>query len=384
MLSFRSLRLRLLFIGSGLVLVATTSVTPAWAQSPLQVKTLSYQGTMPYVEPTDAAVAATVRVAARINQALYLELLDQPAPIRRQDGLKVRKRGEGDGPAPISDISFVVDRADQRLLALSVTAEGCGAYCEGFTRSFVFDAGNGRELQATDLFTAAGAQAIAAVLARQRDARIKAEIRKLKAAADPNSKAGKALTEDERESKLEAAEMFEACLPQYAKPDRGSAALGSDEIRIKGAAIAFVRGRCSNHMMQALDTLGEFINSLPLKDLVLHLSAYGKFLLGVGPAAPAPTSPFGQVLVGKVGTAPITMRLRRPYGAEENLGGVYYYERFRTPISLFGPRRGEAWELKEDAEEGKARPVMRFTVSGDRIIGEWIGADKRLPLEAGP
>jgi len=364
-------------LSCALLLVATSHATA----SSLTVKSLTYQGTMPYVEAADAAAS---RAATRINHALYLDLLELPAPVKRQDGLKVKKRGEGQGMAPIADIGFVVDRADARLLALSIAAEGCGAYCEGFTRSYVFDAGNGRQVRAADLFTTAGADAIAVLLARQRGARIKTEIARLLAAADPATKTGKAKTDEERESSREAAEMYQGCLPQYAEPVRGAEALSGDEIRIKGSSLAFVRGRCSNHAMQALDELGEFSNALTVKDLTPHLSAYGKHLLGVGPAAPAPASPFGQVLLGKVGTAPITLRLRMPYGKDQSVGGLYFYDRFRTPISLFGPKKGDAWELNEEAEEGKAAPVVRFTTSGESIKGEWTGAGKRLPIEAGP
>ena len=135
---------------------------------------------------------------------------------------------------------------------------------------------------------------------------------------------------------------------------------------------------------RALDELGEYINPLSLKDLTPHLNAYGKYLLGVGPISPAPDSPFGQVIFGKVGTAPITMWLRMPYGADQDVGGWYFYDRFRTPISLFGPRKGGTWELNEEAPEGKAAPVIRFTVNGSSIKGEWIGGGKRLPIEAGP
>lgn len=163
--------------------------------------------------------------------------------------MKAKKRGDNDGPAPISDISYVVDRADQRLLALSITAEGCGAYCEGFTRSFVFDVGNGRQVRTGDLFTPAGAEAVAALLARQRGARIKAEIAKLKAAGDPRTRTGKMKTDDERESSLEAATMYEDCLPLYTEVARGEPPLDRDELRIKGAGVMLVRGRCSNHAM---------------------------------------------------------------------------------------------------------------------------------------
>lgn len=339
---------------------------------------------MPYVEPADAKAAGAARAALRINHAMYLDLLELPAPARRQDGLKAKKRGDNDGPAPISDISFVVDRSDQRLLALSITAEGCGAYCEGFTRSFVFDAGSGRQVRAGDLFTPAGAEAVAVLLARQRGARIKAEIAKLNAAGNPQTKAGKAKTDDERESSLEAATMFEGCLPLYTEVVRDEAPLDRDELRIKGAGVMLVRGRCSNHAMQALDSIGEFRNALGENELSPHLNAYGKYLLGAGPAAPAPVSPFGQVVFGKVGTAPVTLMLRVPYGADQNLGGLYFYDRFRSPISLFGPRKDGTWELIEEAPEGKAAPVIRFSVIGERISGEWIGAGKRLPFEAGP
>lgn len=351
----------------------------AKASSPLVVKSLTYQGTMPYVEAADSTAS---RAATRINHALYLQLLELPAPAKRQDGLKATKR-EG-GMTPVSDISFAVGRADARVLALSVTAEGCGAYCERFTREFVFDAANGRQVRSEDFFTRAGAEAVAVLLARQRGARIKKEIARLKAAADPAGSIGKASTDDERASSLEAAGMFAECLPKYAVPATGASALEFEAIRIKGTSMSFVRERCSIHAMQALDELGEYVNPVAVKELLPHLSTYGKYLLNEGPAAPAPTSPFGQVLFGKIGTAPITIWFRIPYGKEQELGALYFYDRFRTPISLFGPRKGDAWELNEEAVEGKATPVVRFTVSGENLKGEWIGPNRRLQLEAGP
>ena len=349
------------------------------AHSNLVVRSLAFEGKLPYVDSVDAAEN---RAASRINNALYLDLLSLAAPSRLQDGLKVRKR-DGDSTS-LADISFAVDRSDQRLLALSVSAQGCGAYCEPFTRSFVFDAVNGRRIRALDLFTAQGARAIAQSLARQRSTRLKNEVARLRNLANPETKSGKKLTDDERDRSREAADMFEACIPKYAEAGRSQEALESEEIKVTDASVVFVRGRCSIHATQALDDLGDFNNPLLFQDLLAHLNPYGRYLLAAAPANQAPASPLGQVLFGKIGNAPITVWLHMPYGSNQDMGGLYFYDRFRQPISIFGSLRGETWELAEEAPEGKPVPILRFKVNGDRLIGEWINPPRRLVFEATP
>ncbi|OYU44696.1 MAG: hypothetical protein CFE44_11560 [Burkholderiales bacterium PBB4] len=238
--------------------------------------------------------AAELRTASRINNAILLELLGLAAPARLQDGLKAIQREEGS--AAVSDIRFTVDRSDPRVLALSVAAQGCGAYCEPFTLAFVFDALSGRRVQANDLFSPQGARSVAQLLARQRVTCIKNEVARLRNLANPESKAGKKLSDGERESHLEAAGMFEACIPQYADTAQGQNPMHLEAMQLTGTSVVFTRGRCSIHAMQALDDLGEFKNPLLIQDLSLHLSPYGRYLVAAGPAAPPPASPFGQVL----------------------------------------------------------------------------------------
>ncbi|MFY7904891.1 MAG: hypothetical protein ACOVO0_02040, partial [Burkholderiaceae bacterium] len=110
----------LLWIGLAWCMPVAALVT-----SPLQVRALPHEGRLPFVE---AEAEPARRVANRINQAIYLELLEAAAPIRVGDGLNIRRYGGR--PPPVTDVSFVVNRNDGRVLALTVSAEGCGAYCE--------------------------------------------------------------------------------------------------------------------------------------------------------------------------------------------------------------------------------------------------------------
>ena len=48
--------------------------------APLAVKPLTYRGTMPYV------LSDNVSLAQRINNLIYLTVLDLPAPVRLQNG----------------------------------------------------------------------------------------------------------------------------------------------------------------------------------------------------------------------------------------------------------------------------------------------------------
>jgi hypothetical protein len=361
---------------SGLCLALGVAAVHA---APLTVQSLPYKGKLPYVQAADA------RLAQRINQAIFLDIIDMAAPLRLSDGIRERKKPEG--LEPISDIGFQVVRNDESLLVLAVSYEGCGAYCEHRDSSFNFDAATGRSLQLSDLVTAAGREQLNQRLEALRVARVNAEIAKLRAglkAADKKvtAKAGKGSIEP---ADAEAAiEMYQDCVKSIQDPEMAKyRTIDGDAFRIGNDAITFYWGRCSNHAMQALDEIGEFANTLSVKELAPYFTDYGKaLLLGSGKAAP-PGSPFDQVLTGKVGSVPITLKLgkRSPDGS---IGGSYFYEKYRSPIAFFGKLSGDTLEVDETTDDGKSAPKIRVTIRGERLVGRWTGGGKDLAFEVGP
>lgn len=353
---------------------------------PLVVEKIAHSGTMPYVEGRNEEAA---RAAWRINQALYLDLLSMAAPVRRQDGVRAKRVQDagraGDGPTPVSDISFKVNRLDARLLSLALSFEGCGAYCEGRVSHYNFDARTGAELAAPQLFTPAGIRAVTALANKAELEQVRQHLSRLKTlekTRETRAAAGKANDEDEAiEDRIE---LFETCLAQLQDPARNTFDRANEmAFRVEANRLVVTRGRCSNHAMRALDGLGDKDIPFAWAALKPHLSDYGRhLLLGEAPAAPPP-SVFRSVLKGKVGTAPVVFRVGYP-GYGEFVNGYYFYERFRTPIALGGKLDKGVLDLEEAAPEGKAAPRLSLRIEGGRLKGEWISGDKRLGVELEP
>ncbi len=347
--------------------------------APLTVQTVQYKGRLPYV------LAADAKVAARINHAVFLDTIDMAAPLKLSDGVRDRKKTEG--LEPISDINYQVLRNDARLLVLAVEYEGCGAYCEHREINFNFDAATGRSLLYSDLITAAGREKLDRQLEARRVARVNAEIARLRAGIQA---AQKKLPPKAKENRLEpedaeaVIEMYQGCIKLMTDPENAKyRTIDGDSFRIGKDAITFYWGRCSNHAMRALDEIGDFADMLTIKELSPQLTAYGRaLLLGEGSAISA-GGPFDQILTGKVGSAPITLKLgkRNPDGS---IGGSYFYDKYRTPITFFGRITGDVLEVEETTGDNKVAPVIRATISGGGLKGTWTGNGKQLAFDVSP
>lgn len=156
-----------------------------------------------------------------------------------------------------------------------ISAEGCGAYCEGFTSYFNFDAANGDRIETSDIFTTAGLAALNKKLTQQRIARINKELTRLKQEVKKPTQA--AVTDAEQDFSADSIDMYEVCkagLVQEGKDDLRQ--VRYRQMKFDKNKIIFIGGRCSNHAMRALDPLDIFENSFSLKEISLYLSAYGK------------------------------------------------------------------------------------------------------------
>ena len=56
----------------------------------------------------------------------------------------------------ISDLSFKISEANASLISMTISGEGCGAYCESFDYHFTFNAKTGNQLSLDSLFTKEG------------------------------------------------------------------------------------------------------------------------------------------------------------------------------------------------------------------------------------
>lgn len=354
---------------------------------PLTVKAIAYKGSLPYVESGDT------KRDARINHRIFLDMAEQPAPAKYSGSIKVPKAP--DGLLDSSYFSFSILRNDDRVLALEVDAEYCGAYCEPYWAPYNFDAANGRMILASDIFTPAGGATLLtqnlakrlieyqrAIATLNKDA---AASRKKKGITTPwpQPRFEESKPDGEEERISETIDMYEHCVESMRSPDYGKyITLANTSLRIDSKSITFLYGRCSNHAMRALDDVGEQKVTYKIDDLGPYFTAYGKYLLMGGPQAAPRTEPYRQILQGRVGQAAITLQLSERY-SDGSLSGSYFYNKYRKPIAVSGRVNGNVIELTESENAETLKPLIRATITGDKLAGQWIG-QKTLDFWAAP
>lgn len=356
-------RLRHAAIGAAALLALAAARAADWAVRPLPAQG-RVEATMPWVSGPNAAIAE------RINTLVFLEMLEAAPP--KGDANAFALPGTPDRMTPVTPDGFEVLRQDDRTLSLLVSAEGCGAYCESFANAFLFDLANGRRVTNGELLTANGKKTLARKGWLAFAAAIRAEVAGLK------RKPASELPDNDRAT---IRMTYEECLTRARASARQGDDIGSLRVLRQGAEIVF--GRCTPHVIRALDDLGDFTFAVSAGDLAAALSAYGRtLLLREGDASP-PASPLGQVFSGSVGGAAIRLHT---FPAESGgyVRGTYYYERYRTPIGLSGQFALGDWTL---AEEKDGKPLAQWSLkpSGAAWTGTWTGADgRRLPVRLAP
>jgi hypothetical protein len=321
---------------------------------------------MPFVVSDDAAVAV------RINGSLFIGLLGMAPPPK--PGASFTPLAD-QLPAGTAEQTFRVTRNDDRVLALAVSGEGCGAYCENYDTDLNFDARNGRALALADLFNPAALNTLAQRIDKERARRYAAQLQTLKKELATQRKAhAKADELDDTEMRIA---LNQDCLAGVKTSPSRTDNLGYTGFSLAGPGIALRTGRCSNHASRALDDVGAIVTPLAPDELRPLLTPYGRALVLNDGDAPPPAAVFGQILRGRIGGAAVTLLLDRPAG-DGAVSGHYFYDRYGRLIALAGTRQGNVLTLIEG--EGATQAELTLTVRGDTVTGQWKGNGKTLPV----
>ncbi len=311
-------------------------------------------------------------VASRINQVVWHEMLDgADAPTAPGKTFTPRPDKLPQGTSSLEYKADLQPAANPRLLSLAFSGEGCGAYCEEYTTTRVFDLRDGRELSLGDLLTVDGFAAVGHRLDAERRRAYQAQVRELRAALKSAPKGKKKDADDDTSDRLA---LNEDCLKQAESQPTPPHWLLSDAFSLDGrGGLVLTRGRCSNHANRALDDVDEIKVAVPAADLKALLTPYGLAVVRQEGDAPPPPPFAGRELHGRLAGLAVTMKLE-PLRDGADTRGTYEYDKFHTPIPLTVRKEGSEVRAFEQAGE------FELTPAGGSLVGTWRDKDHRKEL----
>lgn len=363
-----------------IVFIALCISSLSYAGEVFTVKTMAFVGkngagieiagtdvTTPFIESTKGIVAS------KINNLLFIELYGALAPVRY-----AKLFGENDAVelSGLSNQSFTVVLNNGRVFSLAFSGEGCGAYCEDFTRYYAFDASTGNHLVPSDLFTASASIALTKkmlgykqMLYTRQIALLEAELKQISAA--------KAKAEDIEVLEGKIA-LNKGCLSDLAEQDARTNPFTRYGYNFNRTGVEINSERCSNHALRAYDDVGNVVLTIPYSELRPYLSDYGKYLfLNEGKVA-SDNSIYGKILTGRIGEKSMITMLLHKYD-NGSIHGVYFYNKYRQAIKLSGSESANELMLDESAAE-TTTAKMRLKRGTEKLTGSWIG-NKTLIME---
>lgn len=214
--------------------------------------------------------AKSSAVSNLINNILCSDFLDV-------DRAKIKKSifenvwpGEENPVGRLHDISYEVLQNSNRIFSISISAEGCGAYCEGFTRYYNFDLQTGKQFLLEDLLTADGKKLLLESINKQKKETLEHKVRSAK---ETLRKKGSSLSEEDKEYYKEMIDVYNNCL------ERTYSSFEYAQFSLQQKTLVVFTGRCSAHVNQNVDELGDFEFGFSLANWKKHFSPYGLSLL---------------------------------------------------------------------------------------------------------
>ncbi|XOV66437.1 MAG: hypothetical protein ACFHU9_12495 [Fluviicola sp.] len=298
------------------------------------------------------------KAAERVNIVLHHRMLEKMYKEDDQNRFENVFPPEGEFHGA-SEFEFDILANNERYFSVAITCAYTGAYTEYSTNYFNFDAKTGQPVQLSDLF---GVSAIYD-LSEWVSGAIHAEITAFMKTIDTNDPEGYGAAEQ--------FEMYAECAEWYSETQT----LSNDYYYLTDTSIVFVRGRCSNHMMAALDDLWEFHEEYALNEVHSMMSPDGIALMaGELLRYKDLDVPEGKIIQGQIGDKyPITMLLS--YSYDNYYNGIYWYDKVKQPIQLSGKQEHGYLHLTEEVSGKSTGSFDLRVINGGMLEGEWKNTD---------
>jgi len=210
-------------------------------------------------------------VSNRINNTLCSDFLEVDRSKIKKSIFENIWPNEENSNGRLSDISYEVLQNSKRILSISISAEGCGAYCEPFTRYYNFDLQTGKEIKLEHLLTPAGKKLLLEAMNKQKKELLQ---RKISSTKELLSRKGSAIDKDDQEYYEEMIEVYSNCLESQLYNS-----LEYIQFSLQEKTFVVFTDRCSAHVNRNVDELGDFEFGFSLANWKKHFSAFGLSLL---------------------------------------------------------------------------------------------------------
>lgn len=186
-----------------------------------------------------------LQVAQRIQRDLSTDLLEVDPDTAEGQWFDMVWGDTSGGMPRLNSIDWSVTLPRPRILSVEFSAEGCGAYCEGFTVHRVYDLRSGQRLAVDTLFDAVALSEINDTLARAWHELVSDHLASIRdsLAAPPRDSLM-------RDFYKEAEELYAQCLEEHEE-----ALPYITDLVVEGSALSFYISRCSAHWNQNADEL---------------------------------------------------------------------------------------------------------------------------------
>jgi|UPI00036C6346 hypothetical protein len=201
-------------------------------------------------------------ISEKINSTIIKDFLDLDVSKKHKSIFEnVWATGENSIPR-LTFLEYKINVLNKNLYSVTFNTEGCGAYCEKFSKTYNFDISNGNHIILDAFFTRAGKKELLNLISNQKRKTIENYLIQLKT---------KNVIEEDKKYVNKTIQLYENCLEGIP-----FVTLEYFDFKISKGVLVITSDRCSNHATRALDDIGAYKYVFKKNNINSLLNNFGK------------------------------------------------------------------------------------------------------------
>jgi hypothetical protein len=311
------------------------------------------------------------RIEEKLNLFLQLEYLSHlPGKFVKNPFENATYSSNRTGITSLFD--WKVNKKAGNILSLTISGESTGAYSEGFEYYENFDLRNGNSIKMRDFF----AKNRSDDLAKKLNLVVKKTIANFLKEIKPTK--NKKISKVNEETFADQVLLYESCLEGVLEYK-----LDYYKFYFTKTGITFVRERCSNHAMRAIDDLDSYSVTMSNKQIDAYLTIYGRNLIQNKSENSNTNSPDGKIFKGKINNKyPITAIIKN-INDDGSIEMKYWYDKVKEPIEWSGNFTKNHFSISEtNFENNTSTAIIEADfIENKKIIGTWTNESTKEVLK---